>query len=136
MDYVLSDLVARIVQTGQVSDGDVLALRDAVWSEDAIRRDVLDALFMINDRCHPTLPAWIEFFVEAAEHALGGRRVEHDQVRRRSERRDVDRQAEVDRRRGRGRRHARDRLRTAALAAAAEVVTLKATVVPDGKVLA
>lgn len=70
MDYVLSDLVARIVQTGQVSDADVMALRDAVWSEDAIRRDVLDALFMINDRCRPTSSAWTEFFVEAAEHAL------------------------------------------------------------------
>ena len=70
MDYVLSDLVARIVQAGEVNEGDVLALRNAVWSEDSIRRDVLDALFLINDRCRPALRAWTAFFVEAAEHAL------------------------------------------------------------------
>lgn len=70
MNYELSDLVKRLVQAGQVGDGDVMALREAVWSEDAISLGMIDALFMVNDRCAPNSPAWIDFFIKAVEHAL------------------------------------------------------------------
>ena len=70
MNFELSDLVKRLVQAGEVNDRDVLLLRDAVWGDEGISFDVIDALFMINDRCAPTLPVWIDFFIEAIEHAL------------------------------------------------------------------
>lgn len=70
MDYELSDLVKRLVQAGHVSDSDVLVLRDAVWTDADISIDVVDALFMVNDRCAPSSPAWIDFFIEAVEHVL------------------------------------------------------------------
>lgn len=70
MNFELSDLVKRLVQAGEVNDRDVLLLRDAVWGEDGISFDVIDALFMINDRCAPVSPEWIDFFIEAVEHAL------------------------------------------------------------------
>ena len=70
MDYEFSDLVKRLVQVGRISDADVLALRDAVWTDAEISIDMVDALFMLNDRCAPTSPAWIDFFVEATEHVL------------------------------------------------------------------
>lgn len=70
MNREISNLAARLIEAGQVSDGDVLALRDAVWREDGISLDVLDALFLVNDRCAPTSLAWIGFFIEAVEHAL------------------------------------------------------------------
>ncbi len=70
MDYEFSDLVKRLVQVGRISDSDVLALRDAVWTDAGISIDMIEALFMLNDRCAPKSPTWIDFFVEAAEHAL------------------------------------------------------------------
>lgn len=60
----------RLVLVGEVNDRDVLLLRDAVWGDEGISYDVIDALFMINDRCAPTSPDWIDFFIEAVEHAL------------------------------------------------------------------
>ncbi len=70
MDHEWSELVARIVQTGRVSEGDILELRDAVWSENAISQAVADGIFMINDRCDTATPGWTPFFVEAIEHFL------------------------------------------------------------------
>ncbi len=70
MDHQWSELVARIVQAGRVSAGDVLELRDAVWGEDAISQAVADGIFLINDRCDTTEPSWMPFFVEAIEHFL------------------------------------------------------------------
>lgn len=70
MDHEWSELVARIVQAGRVSEGDVLELRDAVWSEERIPQPVADGIFLINDRCETDHPAWVEFFVEAIEHFL------------------------------------------------------------------
>ena len=70
MDYEFSDLVKRLVQVGQINDTDVQALRNAVWTDAEISVDMIDALFMLNDRCAPTSPEWIDFFVQAAEHVL------------------------------------------------------------------
>ena len=70
MDYEFSDLVKRLVLVGRISESDVQALRDAVWTDAGISLDMIDALFMLNDRCAPTSPAWIDFFVEATEHVL------------------------------------------------------------------
>lgn len=70
MDHEWSELVARIVQAGAVSEGDILELRDAVWAEEAITQPQVDGIFMINDRCGPTSQKWIEFFIEAVEHYL------------------------------------------------------------------
>lgn len=70
MDYEFSDLVRRLVQVGQISDNDLQALRDAVWTDAEISVDMIDALFILNDRCGPTSAAWIDFFVEAAAHVL------------------------------------------------------------------
>lgn len=70
MNREISNLAARLIEAGQVSDGDVLALRDAVWREEGISLDMLDALFLVNDRCAPASPVWIDFFIESVEHAL------------------------------------------------------------------
>lgn len=70
MNREVSNLAARLAEAGQVSDGDVLALRNLVWREDGISLEMLDALFLVNDRCAPASPAWIDFFAEAVEHAL------------------------------------------------------------------
>ena len=70
MNREIANLAARLIATGQVNDGDVLALREAVWREDGISLDTLDALFRVNDRCAPGSPRWIGLFVEAVEHAL------------------------------------------------------------------
>lgn len=70
MDHEWSELVARIVQAGQVSEGDILELRDAVWADDTISQPQVDGIFMINDRCEASSQAWIEFFIEAVEHYL------------------------------------------------------------------
>jgi hypothetical protein len=70
MNREIGNLAARLIGTGQVGDGDVLALREAVWRGDVISLETLDALFLVNDRCAPGSPRWIGFFVEAVEHAL------------------------------------------------------------------
>ena len=70
MNREIGNLAARLIGSGQVSDGDVLALREAVWCEDIISLETLDALFLVNDGCAPGTPRWVGFFVEAVEHAL------------------------------------------------------------------
>lgn len=70
MDHEWSELVARIVHAGQVSEGDVLELRDAVWGEEQVSQATADGIFLINDRCETGTAAWTEFFVEAIEHFL------------------------------------------------------------------
>ena len=59
-----------MIRAGQISDGDVTSLRDAVWREEAISLDTLDTLFRVNDSCASQSSAWNDFFIEAVEHAL------------------------------------------------------------------
>jgi hypothetical protein len=70
MDHEWSELVARIVHAGQVSDGDVMAVRDEIWADDEITRPMVDGLFLINDACTPESRAWADCFIEAIEHFL------------------------------------------------------------------
>lgn len=70
MDHEWSELVARIVQAGQVSEGNILELRDAVWADEQVSQAMADGIFMLNDRCDTSTPAWKPFFVEAIEHFL------------------------------------------------------------------
>jgi hypothetical protein len=70
MDQELVDVLAGISVAGRISEGDVMRLRDVVWSEEALAQPVVDALFDLNSRCRDFAPAWSEFLCEATEHFL------------------------------------------------------------------
>lgn len=70
MNREISNLADRLIQAGQIGGGDVTALRNAVWHEEAISLDTLDALFRVNDGCAAQSATWINFFIETVEHAL------------------------------------------------------------------
>ena len=70
MDEELTELLARLTRVGAVTDGDVMLLRDAVWSDDHIAAPVVDALFAVNDQLTGYSPVWTDFFIEAVEYYL------------------------------------------------------------------
>jgi hypothetical protein len=70
MDVELSGELARLVQAGVVRDNDVSALRELVWSDDKLSANVVDALFMLTERCEINSPVWNDFFIEAVEQFL------------------------------------------------------------------
>lgn len=72
--------IDRLVQTGQVSDADVRALRDLVWTNESIERPTLDDLFLINDSCAPESTDWQGFFIEAIEHFLLRQKFPHGYI--------------------------------------------------------
>ncbi len=70
MDEELTELLARLMQAGTVSDGDVMMLRDAVWTDESIAEPVVDALFTLNDTFTSHSAVWTDFFIEAVEYYL------------------------------------------------------------------
>ncbi len=70
MNQELVDVLASISVAGAVSPGDVLRLRDAVWTEEAIAQPVVEALFDLNARNRNLCPQWQEFLREVVEYYL------------------------------------------------------------------
>ena len=70
MDEELTELLTRLTRAGAVSEGDVMCLRDAVWTEETIASPVIDALFTLNDQLTGYSPIWTDFFIEAVEYYL------------------------------------------------------------------
>jgi hypothetical protein len=70
MDQELVDVLAGISVAGRISEGDVMRLRDTVWTEETLAQPVVDALFDLNARCRDAVPAWSELLCEAVEHYL------------------------------------------------------------------
>jgi hypothetical protein len=70
MDEELTELLARLMQAGTVTNGDVMMLRDAVWTDESIPEPVVDALFRLNDTLTGHSPVWTDFFIEAIEYYL------------------------------------------------------------------
>lgn len=70
MDEELTELLARLMQAGTVTNGDVMMLRDAVWTDESIAEPVVDALFMLNDTLTSHSAVWTDFFIEAVEYYL------------------------------------------------------------------
>lgn len=70
MDEELTELLARLMRAGAVTDGDVMMLRDAIWTDETIAEPVVDALFKLNDHLQVRSPAWTDFFIEAVEYFL------------------------------------------------------------------
>ncbi|MEK6637120.1 MAG: hypothetical protein AABY88_03450 [Pseudomonadota bacterium] len=70
MDEELTELLARLMQAGTVTNSDVMILRDAVWTDETITEPVVDALFALNDALASHSPVWTDFFIEAIEYYL------------------------------------------------------------------
>lgn len=70
MDEELTELLARLMRASTVTDGDVMMLRDAIWTDETIAEPVVDALFRLNDHLEVATPAWTDFFIEAVEYFL------------------------------------------------------------------
>jgi hypothetical protein len=70
MDEELTELLTRLMRAGTISDGDVMMLREAVWTDEAIEQPVVDALFTLNDQLTSYSPVWTDFFIEAVEYFL------------------------------------------------------------------
>jgi hypothetical protein len=70
MDEELTELLARLMQAGTVTNGDVMMLRDAVWTDESIPEPVVDALFTLNDTLTSHSTVWTDFFIEAIEYYL------------------------------------------------------------------
>jgi hypothetical protein len=70
MDQELVDVLAGLSVAGRISEGDVMRLRDVLWSEETLAQPVVDALFDLNARCRDTAPEWSELLCEAVEHYL------------------------------------------------------------------
>jgi hypothetical protein len=70
MDEELTELLARLMLAGTVTNGDVMMLRDAVWTDESISESVVDALFTLNDNLTENSAAWTDFFIEAIEYYL------------------------------------------------------------------
>ena len=70
MNTEISSLAAQLIQAGRVEDSDVVALRALVWRDDNTGFDMLDELFLVNDRCAPRSKAWIDFFIEVIGDVL------------------------------------------------------------------
>jgi hypothetical protein len=70
MDEELSELFAHLTEVGRVTEGDVMTLRDLVWTEEALEQSVIDALFAVNDRLSDYSSVWTDFLIEAVEYYL------------------------------------------------------------------
>ncbi len=70
MDEELTELLTRLTRAGAVSEGDVMCLRDAVWTDETLPAPVVDALFTLNDQLTGHSPIWTDFFIEAVEYYL------------------------------------------------------------------
>jgi hypothetical protein len=70
MDHELTELLTRLVQVGNVSENDVLELRDAVWTDEPISQPLVDSLFSVNDHCKTYSASWTDFLIEVVEHYL------------------------------------------------------------------
>jgi hypothetical protein len=70
MNQDLVDVLAGLSVAGSINAGDVLRLRDAVWTEEYLAQSVVEALFDLNDRCRNAAPEWHDFLYEAVEHFL------------------------------------------------------------------
>ena len=64
MDEELKEFLARLLQAGTVSDGDVMLLRDSIWSDEGVAQPIVDALFSLNNRLDDYSPVWADFFIE------------------------------------------------------------------------
>jgi hypothetical protein len=70
MDEELTELLARLMLAGTVTNGDVMMLREAVWTDESIAEPVVDALFTLNDTLTNHSTVWTDFFIEAIEYYL------------------------------------------------------------------
>lgn len=70
MDDELSELLTHLTEVGRVTEGDVMTLRDLVWTEEALEQSIVDALFTVNDNLSEYSPVWADFFIEAVEYYL------------------------------------------------------------------
>ena len=70
MDEELTELLARLMLAGTVTNGDVMMLREAVWTDESIAEPVVDALFTLNDTLSSHSTVWTDFFIEAIEYYL------------------------------------------------------------------
>ena len=70
MDQNLVDVLASLSVAGRIGAGDVLRLRDEVWTEEHLAQPVVEALFDLNDRCRDSAPEWHDFLYEAVDHFL------------------------------------------------------------------
>jgi hypothetical protein len=70
MNHELTELLTRLVQVGQVSESDVLELRDAVWTDEPLGQPLVDSLFSVNDHCKTYSASWTDFLIEVVEHFL------------------------------------------------------------------
>ncbi len=67
-DFV--DVLANVSVAGKISGGDVLRLREALWTEEALPQSALEALFDLNRRCEDIAPEWADLLLEALDHFL------------------------------------------------------------------
>jgi hypothetical protein len=70
MNHELTELLTRLVQTGHVREGDVMELREAVWTDEPLSQPLVDALFAVNDQCKTYSAPWTDFLIEVVEHYL------------------------------------------------------------------
>ena len=70
MDEELIELLTHIAGAGHATEGDVMTLRELVWTEDALDVRVIDALFALNDDLPEYSAIWTDFFIEAVEYYL------------------------------------------------------------------
>ena len=70
MDEEFTELLARLMLAGTVTNGDVMMLREAVWTDESIAEPVVDALFTLNDTLSSHSTVWTDFFIEAIEYYL------------------------------------------------------------------
>ncbi len=70
MDKELIELLTKIAEAGRVTEGNVMALRELVWTEDALDVTVVEALFALNDDLPEYSAVWTDFFIESVEYYL------------------------------------------------------------------
>lgn len=73
MSMHFRDLADQAAAKGTITPEEILALRQAGWSDGAIQPDEADAIFAINDHMGEQTVEWTDFFVEAiGEFVING----------------------------------------------------------------
>jgi len=66
----MSDILARVRQSGRVSAEDTQAVRRIVYPDMYVDKDEVEALFAIDETAHRRDPQWVSFFLEALSDFL------------------------------------------------------------------
>ncbi len=70
MNQDLVDVLASISVAGKITSGDIVRLRDGLWTEELLSQATVDALFDLHRRCPEAVDAWTDLLIEAVEHYL------------------------------------------------------------------